>query len=115
MADIEESALAETERKLRATGASILTVRTDVSRASEIEALARKTLDAYGAVHLLVNNARVYAGTTIWESTLADWEWLMGVNLWGVIHGIRVFIPIMLKQDAECHIINTASIAGLTS
>jgi NAD(P)-dependent dehydrogenase (short-subunit alcohol dehydrogenase family) len=75
--------------------------------------LAQNTLDAFGGVHLLFNNAGVGAGSTIWDSTLEDWQWVMGVNLWGVIYGIRVFVPIMLAQDTECHIVNTASIAGL--
>ncbi len=113
LSDIEEPALAQTEQKLRAAGAIVLTVRTDVSQAGDVEALAKKTLKAFGAAHLLFNNAGVGAGSTIWESTLADWQWVMGVNLWGVIHGLRVFVPIMLAQDAECHIVNTASIAGL--
>jgi NAD(P)-dependent dehydrogenase (short-subunit alcohol dehydrogenase family) len=115
LADVEESALAQAEQELRATGATVIAVQIDVSKASDIEVLAQKTLNAFGAVHLLINNAGVGAGTTVWESTLADWEWVMEVNLWGVIHGIRVFVPIMLKQDAECHIVNTASIAGLIS
>lgn len=113
LADVEEAALAQTERELRDTNATVLAVRTDVSRASDIETLAQKTLKAFGAVHLLVNNAGVGAGGSIWESTLADWEWVMGVNLWGVIHGLRIFVPIMLAQDTEGHIVNTASIAGL--
>jgi NAD(P)-dependent dehydrogenase (short-subunit alcohol dehydrogenase family) len=113
LADVEEAALAQTEQELRATHATVLAVQTDVSRASDIEALAQKTLKAFGAVHLLVNNAGVGAGSSIWESTLADWEWVMGVNLWGVIHGLRIFVPIMLAQATEGHIVNTASIAGL--
>ena len=113
LADIEEAALNQAENELRATGARVLSVRTDVSKAGDIELLARKTLDTFGAVHLLFNNAGVGAGSTIWESTLADWEWVIGVNLWGLIHGIRIFVPIMLAQDTECHIVNTASLAGL--
>jgi short-subunit dehydrogenase len=76
-----------------------------------------RPLMPFAAVHLLCNNAGVGAGTSIsiWESTIADWEWVMGVNLWGVIHGVRVFVPIMLAQDTACHIVNTASIAGLIS
>lgn len=115
LADVEEQALARTEQDLRATGATVLAVRTDVSRAGDVEALAQKTLHAFGAVHLLFNNAGVGAGSTIWESTLADWQWVMGVNLWGVIHGLRIFVPMMLAQDTECHVINTASVAGLLS
>lgn len=115
LAGINEANLAQVEQDLKATGATVLSARTDVSKASEIEKLAQKTLNAFGAVHLLFNNAGVTAGTTIWESTLADWEWVMGVNLWGVIHGIRIFVPIMLKQETECHIVNTASLTGLIS
>lgn len=115
LADIEEPALLQTEKELQSTGAKVLAVRTDVSKASDVEALAQKTLDTFGATHLLFNNAGIGAGSTIWESTLADWEWIIGVNLWGVIHGLRTFVPIMLAQDTECHIVNTASIAGLTT
>lgn len=115
LADIEEAALAQAERELRAAGASVLAVRTDVSKADDIAALAQKTLDAFGAVHLLFNNAGVSAGTTVWESTQADWEWVIGVNLWSVIHATRIFVPLMLAQESECHIVNTASVAGLVS
>ena len=70
-------------------------------------------LDAFGAVHILCNNAGVVCSRPIWEHTLADWEWVLGVNLWGVVHGIRAFVPRMLTQETECHIVNTASILGL--
>jgi NAD(P)-dependent dehydrogenase (short-subunit alcohol dehydrogenase family) len=113
LADIEEPALAKAEHELKSAGADILAVRTDVSIEADIKALAEKTLDRFGAVHLLFNNAGVGAGTTVWESTLADWQWVMGVNLWGVIHGVRVFVPIMLAQDTDCYIVNTSSAAGL--
>jgi len=115
LADVEETALAQAEQELQTAGATTITVRTDVSKASDVEELAQKALDAFGAVHLLFNNAGVGGGTTVWESTLEDWEWVLGVNLWGVIYGIRAFIPIMLNQNTECHIVNTASIAGLIS
>jgi NAD(P)-dependent dehydrogenase (short-subunit alcohol dehydrogenase family) len=115
LADIEEPALRETEQALRASGASVLAVRTDVSKVSDIETLARKTLDAFGAVHLLFNNAGVQTRKTIWESTLADWEWVININLWGVIHGVRIFVPMMLQQQTECYIVNTASSVGLIS
>lgn len=115
IADIEESSLAKTEKALRAKGAKVLSVLTDVSKVSDVEKLAKKTLDTFGEVHLLVNNAGVVAGSTIWESTSSEWEWVMGVNLWGVIHGLRYFVPIMLKQDTESHIVNTASATGLVS
>ena len=115
LADVEESALKQAEEELQASGAQVLAVRTDVSQADEVEVLAQKTFDTYGAVHLLFNNAGVGAGTTVWESSLADWQWVLGVNLWGVIHGIHFFVPRMLAQDTEGHIVNTASSAGLVS
>jgi NAD(P)-dependent dehydrogenase (short-subunit alcohol dehydrogenase family) len=115
LADIEEKALIDAEREMKAAGAAVLAVLTDVSRAADIEALAKKTLETYGAVHLSFNNAGVGAGFASWNSTEEDWKWVLGVDLWGVIHGIRSFIPIMLKQDVECHVVNTASIAGVMS
>jgi NAD(P)-dependent dehydrogenase (short-subunit alcohol dehydrogenase family) len=115
LADIDETALAQTERELKGAGADVVVVRTDVSRSGDVNALAQRTLDTFGAVHLLFNNAGVGAGTTVWESTLEDWQWVMGVNLWGVIYGVRTFVPLMLKQGDECHIVNTASLAGLIS
>jgi len=115
LADIEEEALTVAEQEMKAAGASVLAVLTDVSKASDVEALAQKTLDTFTAVHLLYNNAGVAAGTSVWESTLADWQWVMGVNLWGAIHGVRTFVPIMLEQGTECHIVNTASMAALIS
>jgi NAD(P)-dependent dehydrogenase (short-subunit alcohol dehydrogenase family) len=115
LADIDETALAQTERELKDAGAHVVAVRTDVSKFGDVDALAQRTLDAFGAVHMLFNNAGVGAGATVWESTLEDWQWVMGVNLWGVIHGIRTFVPPMLRQAEECHIVNTASITGLVS
>ncbi|MYG00415.1 SDR family NAD(P)-dependent oxidoreductase [Candidatus Poribacteria bacterium] len=113
LADIEEEPLAELEADLRTKGATVLAVRTDVSNADDIENLAAQTVDTYGAVHILCNNAGVVCSRPIWEHTPADWEWVLGVNLWGVIHGIKAFVPRMLKQETECHIVNTASILGL--
>src|SRR3984893_1138491 len=113
LADVEVETLTKTEASMKASGATVLAVRTDVSQARDVEALAHKTLDAFGAVHLLCNNAGVATEAAIWESTLAEWEWVMGVNLWGVIHGVRVFVPIMLEQDTVCHVVNSASMAGL--
>jgi NAD(P)-dependent dehydrogenase (short-subunit alcohol dehydrogenase family) len=78
-------------------------------------AMAQQTLKTFGSVHLLFNNAGVAAGSSVWESSLLDWQWVMGVNLWGVIHGIRVFVPILIAQDTPCHIVNTASMAGLVT
>lgn len=113
IADIEEQPLAKLEADLRTKGATVLAVRTDVSNAADVENLAVQTVDTYGAVHILCNNAGVVCSRPIWEHTPADWEWVLGVNLWGVIHGIRAFVPRMLKQETECHIVNTASILGL--
>ncbi len=115
LADVQTDALSKAEADLKAGGAKALAVRTDVSKAAEVEALAQKTLDAFGGVHVICNNAGVAVGGPSWERTVADWEWVMGVNLWGVIHGIRVFVPIMLKQKSEGHVVNTASMAGMIS
>lgn len=117
LADIEEPALKEAEQSLKASGADALAVPTDVSRLADIENLAQKTQARFGGVHLLCNNAGVQVessiGQALWENTLADWQWLLDVNLWGVIYGIKVFMPIMLEQDTECYIVNTSSMAGL--
>lgn len=113
LADIETAALSQAEAQLRASGAEILAVQTDVSKASDVEALAFKTLEVFGRVDMLFNNAGVGAGSSTWESSLADWEWVLGVNLWGVIHGLHYFLPKMLAQESEGHIVNTASVAGL--
>src|SRR3972149_5140643 len=116
LADIEEEALAKTEGELKAKGKTALAVPADVSKAGEVEALAKKAIDAFGAVHILCNNAGVAPpGGPLWERTVADWQWVLGANLWGVIHGIRTFIPIMRAQDTEGHIVNTASMAGVAS
>ena len=113
LADIEEDALRQAEAEFREKGVDVLGVKTDVSKPEEIEKLAQETLDAFGAVHVVCNNAGVVSGFSVVDSTLKDWEWVMGVNLWGVIHGVRVFLPIMMKQDTEAHIVNTASLAGV--
>jgi len=113
LADIDRVTLATTETELKTAGGTVLGVRTDVSKRSEVEFLARQALDAFGQVHLLFNNAGVAAGGAPWEATWNDWEWVIGVNLWGVIHGVKVFTPLMLSQKTECHIINTSSAAGL--
>ena len=115
LADVDLESLAKTEASLKASGATVLAVRTDVSQARDVEALAQKAVEAFGTVDLLCNNAGVARIGSIWESSLADWEWIMGVNLWSVIHGVRVFVPIMLAQGTECHIVNTASMSGLIS
>ncbi|MBI5285659.1 MAG: SDR family NAD(P)-dependent oxidoreductase [Chloroflexi bacterium] len=114
LADVEASALATAESEMRAGGATVASKRTDVSRGEDVEALARFAADTFGAVHVLCNNAGVgIGGTTTWLQTVHDWEWVLGVNLWGVIHGVRIFVPMMLAQGDECHIVNTASGAGL--
>ncbi|HVO97527.1 MAG TPA: SDR family NAD(P)-dependent oxidoreductase [Bryobacteraceae bacterium] len=113
LADIDEANLAKAVTELKTAGGTVLGVRTDVSRQSDVEVLARRALDAFGQVHLLFNNAGVAAGGAPWEATWNDWAWVIGVNLWGVIHGVKVFTPIMLAQNTECHMINTSSTAGL--
>jgi NAD(P)-dependent dehydrogenase (short-subunit alcohol dehydrogenase family) len=113
LADIEEGALTRAESEMRAKGAAVASKRTDVSRGEDVEALAAFTIDKFGAVHVVCNNAGVGVGGVTWQQTVKDWEWVLGVNLWGVIHGIRAFVPIMLQQGDECHVVNTASGAGL--
>lgn len=113
LADIEEEPLAELEIDLKRKGATVLSVRTDVSKATDVENLAERTYDTFGSVHILCNNAGVVCSRPIWEHTIEDWEWVLGVNLWGVIHGIRSFVPRMLAQETKCHIVNTASILGM--
>lgn len=115
IADINEKGLRRNERRLKRLDAAVLSIPTDVSKANDIEQLAQKTIDAFGEVHLLFNNAGLAIPRLSWEYELKDWELVLGVNLWGVIHGIRTFIPIMIKQDTECHIVNTASIEGILS
>jgi NAD(P)-dependent dehydrogenase (short-subunit alcohol dehydrogenase family) len=113
LADIDEASLTKAETELKTLGGTVLGVRTDVSKRSDVELLAQRALDSFGAVHVLFNNAGVAAGGAPWEATWNDWEWVIGVNLWGVIHGVKVFTPLMLAQNTECHIINTSSTAGL--
>jgi len=115
LAGINEANLVKAEAELKSTGGTVVSIRTDVAKRSDVELLARKTIDAFGAVHLLVNNAGVGAGMYAWEATWNDWEWVIGVDLWGVIYGVKVFTPLMLAQNTECHIVNTASFAGLVA
>jgi NAD(P)-dependent dehydrogenase (short-subunit alcohol dehydrogenase family) len=114
LADIEEAALAAAHGELSAAGAEVIAVRTDVANAASVDALARATFDRFGTAHVVCNNAGVGGGGLAWKSSLADWEWTLGVNLWGVIHGIRAFVPRLVEQG-EGHVVNTASIAGLLS
>ena len=113
LADIDEDRLREVETELGAEGGSVIAVRTDVSKRADVEELARRAFDVRGEVHLLFNNAGVGAGGAPWEATWNDWEWVINVNLWSVIHGVKIFTPLMLAQKAESHIINTSSGAGL--
>lgn len=115
IADINESDLKKAEEKLKAQGAEVLSVKTDVIKYEDMERLANKTLERFGHVDLLFNNAGIVVAGPAWLLSLNDWEWIMKVNVWGIIHGEKAFIPTMLKQDTECHIINTASAAGLLS
>jgi NAD(P)-dependent dehydrogenase (short-subunit alcohol dehydrogenase family) len=118
MADVQADALEQAAAEIAATGAAVLACRLDMSKAAEVEALGAATRARFGAPSFVFNNAGVGCGGLIWENTLQDWEWVLGVNLMGVVHGIRVFTPMMLeaaRQDAdfEGHIVNTASMAGL--
>jgi NAD(P)-dependent dehydrogenase (short-subunit alcohol dehydrogenase family) len=115
LADIEASALDAAVQRLRAGGAQAIGVQTDVSKRADLERLLKETLAAYGAVHVLCNNAGVQVAAPAWQVSQGEWEWLLGVNLWGVIHGVSVFVPQMLAQGDECHVVNTASMAGLIS
>jgi NAD(P)-dependent dehydrogenase (short-subunit alcohol dehydrogenase family) len=115
MADIEAAALATAAEGLRGKAPAVLATTVDVSRPEEVERLARETYQAFGAAHVLCNNAGVAVIGTVHEHTLADWQWVIGVNLWGVIHGVRAFLPRMLAGGDEGHIVNTASMAGLTT
>jgi NAD(P)-dependent dehydrogenase (short-subunit alcohol dehydrogenase family) len=115
MADVEASALERAAREVAAAGVETLAVVTDVANADQVEALAQRAGDAFGALHLVCNNAGVFAGGNSWEVPLADWSWTLGVNLWGVIHGVRSFVPRLLAHGEEAHVVNTASMAGLMS
>jgi len=115
LADVEPEALAKTAREIGATGVEVLAVGTDVTKQSSVDSLAEQTLARFGGVHLVCNNAGVFAGGLCWSQPLADYEWVLGVNMWGVIHGIRTFVPIMLERGEEGHVVNTASMAAVTA
>ena len=112
IADIEQASLDPVVAELRALGVKAIGVRTDVSKGEEVDALANRVVADLGGVHVVCNNAGVSPMGLAWENSLADWQWMLGVNLWGVIHGVRAFTPLLLAQD-EGHIVNTASVAGL--
>jgi len=118
LVDVQQDALDKAATEIQASGAAVLALRVDVSKAAEMEALGRAVQQRFGAPHFVFNNAGVGAGGLIWENTTQDWEWVIGVNLMGVAHGIRVFTPMMLEAAAQDpsyqgHIVNTASMAGL--
>jgi NAD(P)-dependent dehydrogenase (short-subunit alcohol dehydrogenase family) len=115
MADVEAPALEDSAASVRDLGAEVLAVPTDVTDAVAVEALAAAAYDRFGAVHLLCNNAGVFQAGVIWERTRADWEWVMGVNFWGVLNGIQAFVPKMLEAGETGHIVNTSSVAGITT
>ncbi len=114
-ADVEPGALKETVDSAVATGGEAIAVPTDVTDKAAVDALADASYQAFGAVHLLCNNAGVFQAGLLWERTEADWEWVLGVNLWGVIHGIRSFVPRMLAGGEPGHVVNTSSLAGVVS
>lgn len=118
LADVDHDGLSSLQSTIQKQDVQVLALPCDVSKAEQVQALADATMVRFGAIHLLFNNAGVGSGGLVWENTEADWDWLIGVNLFGVIHGVRIFTPLMLacaKQDADYqgHIVNTASIAGL--
>jgi NAD(P)-dependent dehydrogenase (short-subunit alcohol dehydrogenase family) len=115
LSDIEESALDKARAGLAEKGAAVHAVPADVSKADSVDALAKATLDHYGAVHVVFNNAGVAVPGAVWENSLEDIRWTLDVNLWGVIHGMRSFVPILIEQGVEGHVVNTASMASLTT
>jgi NAD(P)-dependent dehydrogenase (short-subunit alcohol dehydrogenase family) len=112
LADVDEAPLAAAADRVGVRGVEVLAVRTDVSDEAAVQALAAATLEHFGAVHLVCNNAGVATMADPWFGPLSAWQWVLGVNLWGVIHGVRAFLPALIGQG-EGHIVNTASIAGL--
>jgi NAD(P)-dependent dehydrogenase (short-subunit alcohol dehydrogenase family) len=120
LADVQADALERAAAELRQTGAEVLARRVDVSQAVEVDALAAATRERFGVPHLVFNNAGVGAGGLVWETPAAEWQWVLGVNLFGVAHGVRAFTPMMLEAASadpgyEGRIVNTASMAGLVS
>lgn len=113
LADIEADALDKAVAELP-EGTEVEAVVCDVSDGAQVDALRDRAVDRFGAVHLVCNNAGVGTGGPVWEHTIEDWEWVLGVNLWGVVHGIRAFTPLMIEQG-DGHMVNTASMAGLLS
>lgn len=114
LADVDDAKLHTVQAELADRGGDVMAVHCDASLAESVDDLARRTLERYGAAHVLCNNAGVAGKGNAWTGPLAEWEWVLGINLYGVIHGVRAFLPIMTEQG-EGHIVNTASMAGLTA
>ena len=114
LADVDEPGLQSTLNEVQSRGVRAFAMRVDVSRYQEVESFCSKAIAQFGATHVVCNNAGVSPLGAVWENTLADWQWILGVNLWGVIHGVRAFVPRLLAQG-EGHVVNTASVAGLIS
>ena len=113
LADIEQSRLTEAVDAVTALGAQAIGVLTDVGSGESVAALRQASVDRFGSVEVLCNNAGVYTGGNLWEQTEDDYEWLIRVNQWGIIHGLRHFVPQMISQGEECHIVNTSSMAAM--
>ena len=118
LVDVQQDALDKASDEIRASGANVMSVKIDVADAGQMQAMSQAVLERFGAPNVVFNNAGVGSGGLVWENTVKDWEWVLGVNLWGVIHGVRLFTPMMLDAAAkdpawQGHIINTASMAGL--
>ena len=113
VADVEHGALEATATELREGGTEVLAMPTDVSDADQVEALAAAAYERFGAVHLLCNNAGVFQAGVVWQRTLADWDWVMGVNFRGVLNGVKAFVPRMIEAGEPGHIVNTSSMAGI--
>jgi NAD(P)-dependent dehydrogenase (short-subunit alcohol dehydrogenase family) len=114
MADVDEAGLGKTGDEAASHGVKTFSMRVDVSKAAEVDAVAERAAGELKAIHLVCNNAGVAVSGAAWENSEAEWQWLLGVNLWGVVHGVRAFAPRLIAQD-EGHIVNTASVAGLIS
>jgi len=111
LSDVEEGALARAEKELAEAGVEVLAVRADVAKWDDVQHLADRTIERFGAVHVVHNNAGVVVGGPVEELSIEDWQWVLGVDLWGVIHGVKAFLP-LIKEAGEGHIVNTASTAG---
>jgi NAD(P)-dependent dehydrogenase (short-subunit alcohol dehydrogenase family) len=115
LSDVEEGALEKARGRIADAGGEVLAVRTDVTKPEQVDALAARAREHFGGIHVVVNNAGVVVAGALWENSLADLHWTVDVNLWGVIHGVRSFVPLLLEQDEPAHVVNIASMAGLTT